>query len=370
MKILKFTPYFLISILLLSCSDENETAPTNLPEILSIGTSQELKDLKNDLDKSISEGRMSDASQDLFETADWTSVLKVVDENYDYTAYGLNIPNSTESKNLVVFSKNEILYAYESSIEFNSRGSFLALRPILDHGNSNGRQKMPGGAVCTLDGVAWIYPETELEIGSDGSVTVISSQAIPIYIYECSGGGTAGSPTGGDSPFGGNPGGTSPAVPLIPESACSMDLAYQINSEGECVQRNPFKVCASSLDFQLTGEGFTAEITSLGALVVHDLTLQSVNVELGVVCVTLPANRFSNRYDAAAGFAAIMNYTRDLLDSKADAGELAMNAVSIRNEMISIINSELNNFLPGSTFSTGPCSGNIPTSVATYDIDC
>ena len=209
-----------------SCEEsESITQETNAYETLSINTSEELQDLRNQFNSEVS-GRIEN-SDNLLNNADWNKVLKVHDDVYGYDAYSINIVNNDITDNLLIFDMSDSIYSYR--LLYNESLKEFGLYPLEENTIESGR--IETGGVCYLDGIDWYYYPTEVSV--EGEDVVISSlPAIQIYIYEC---GT----TGGGWPIGNpdNPGsgsGRNPKMPIV-ETLCTPAIEELTGEEGDCV---------------------------------------------------------------------------------------------------------------------------------------
>ena len=142
--------------------------------------------------------------------------------------------------------------------------------------------------------------------------------------------------------------------------------------ESEYIFGSPqMKLCASSMQFNHIGNSFTAEVDDLGLSVWNDYAgLPVVNVELGTVCISLPDYDVPDAVSAADYFSQMFNWSRERVDLAIQLGEIPVTNTSVRTLFLETLRGELDNFFSGSSFSTGPCRGNISSSTANYDINC
>jgi len=202
------------------------------------------------------------------------------------------------------------------------------------------------GGHCNLVGVSWIClndPPKELEPADFGN--------------------------GGNHPDGNGP--TLCPHPFIEGEFIPCDTCaegYAKDDNGNCVKvGNDYKLCANSISFIKVGDAYTAEVDGLGASVVHETRRRLVNAEFGTTCLTM---KTSNSFGASHQFAIAYNAARDDLDTWVQTQNPDLLTSWLVNAQLKIILSGYLNAIGGSYFTTGECQGDIPKSIARYDVNC
>ena len=158
---------------------------------------------------------------------------------------------------------------------------------------------------------------------------------------------------------------------LITET-CECKPGFEIDENGICLEeQNPFALCANTLTFVLTGDGFTANIASLGASILHDWSGKVINAEFGLSCVQLNPYQIATVNDAALAFAEVYNTARDQLAiwARKPAQNRLITSSELKLKLKELILEEINFYGGSFSIDTG-CNGNIPVSTAGYDTDC
>jgi hypothetical protein len=126
----------------------------------------------------------------------------------------------------------------------------------------------------------------------------------------------------------------------------------------------PFHLCPPSNWIQ-TGNAYTTNIKNLGftAIQFKYLILRDyISVDIPSSCVSIPWYGI-NSYQAGESFAIAFNYAVAEVEAGLKNGSIRANSFDARRKLIE----QIRNFLPsGSSFSSGPCIGNIPINYANY----
>ncbi|MEM6738206.1 MAG: hypothetical protein AAF620_19270 [Bacteroidota bacterium] len=125
------------------------------------------------------------------------------------------------------------------------------------------------------------------------------------------------------------------------------------------------KLCADAT-FQLTGSGFTAEISNLGLTAINYRESKVINVDIFSSCVTIPSYSLSNGAQAAIVFSTAFNNARENVYKELSLDEIEESSAAVRKRLIELIKYFINDSVRGSTFSSTNCQGSIPISKANY----
>lgn len=136
--------------------------------------------------------------------------------------------------------------------------------------------------------------------------------------------------------------------------------------EAEFVVDQTIGRLCNNLTFSQVGRSFTAEISGLGVTAINHFSNSAIHAELGLTCVEIPDYYLRDRFQASEAFANAFNLARSEIPSLLNAGLLAPNSVDIRNKLKILIIEFLNSKYPGSTLSTGGCSGEVSKNTADY----
>jgi hypothetical protein len=170
---------------------------------------------------------------------------------------------------------------------------------------------------------------------------------------------------------GGSGGGGSSGCPYSP--SCSDPIPFD---SGEVIvdieeiypseiQPDPLRneLCGT-LNFTTVGSSHTTQINGLG-LFAKRSNGEAFNVELGSNCTSIP-NYNLNSIEASEVFKEAFRLSIQSILIMLNDGSIAPNSSTVRPELINLIRSNLNSLAPGSSFSSGPCSGNILENQALY----
>ncbi len=165
------------------------------------------------------------------------------------------------------------------------------------------------------------------------------------------------------------------------EFVCDSDGATAAWSETECDPvdeeipilepeglPSPF-ICNKHIDFKTVGNAQTAQISGLGMSLHHPSTFRLKFIELGVVCVTLPA---PNSTAATAMFNTSYNAAVIEFTAKLNANAYGPNPLTstLKDKFRDIIREELRAFAGSGAsvvrFTTGACIGGITNTPAKY----
>lgn len=141
-------------------------------------------------------------------------------------------------------------------------------------------------------------------------------------------------------------------------------VSYDYLSE---IFNNPNKLCGF-YEFKRVGNGWPGEIVGLGIIALHMPSKQTVSANWGAWCVTLAAKGLTTE-TASQLFKSSWNLMTDELQAWMNSrGEYVPSSIELGATAISIFEQNVTELSQGfGQVSTGPCSGNIPTSVARYD---
>jgi len=170
--------------------------------------------------------------------------------------------------------------------------------------------------------------------------------------YDGNGGSNDNDPFGRDGNSGGGGGGSSSAGAMGFDNFSNYTQTFG-------------KLC-DNINFQYSAQSFTAEIIGLGGTYYNSEFNYAINVELGINCIDIPEYYIGTSYDAALGFTSVFNTARTQIEHELEWGILNPNTITVRNRLISLISTKLNQLYPGATFGLGECQGNVPQTTADY----
>jgi hypothetical protein len=124
---------------------------------------------------------------------------------------------------------------------------------------------------------------------------------------------------------------------------------------------NHNRLCGS-VNFTGTGNAYTAQLFGLGLFAVNNSTGNRFNVELGVVCLTIP-NYDLLPYDAYEEFKSAWQQTINDILSQLDAGLLPANSIAVRSALLTGVRSRMR---AGTALASGACSGTVVQTKVEY----
>ncbi|MDQ1086404.1 hypothetical protein [Siphonobacter sp. SORGH_AS_1065] len=113
------------------------------------------------------------------------------------------------------------------------------------------------------------------------------------------------------------------------------------------------------------GSSWTTQVNGLGALVINPLEKKIINIELYANCITIPAYNLTTD-QAGVIFAQAFNGARVDLAAELQEGTVQPNSLDLRNEFIRLLKISLRKIKSSSSFSSGPCLGDVSQNKAQY----
>lgn len=311
-------------------------APITLTENLSTNLEDGTRASLANLSMLIAE--VDSASQTEFE---FEIITKLPDKDYLFSTE--SYPKFT-GKVLVedIFEGNVRGYQFnkDNSVYTLTKTSQSAERPTQQHRPTTECRIIDWYSCATVDGVqydcAYIYSDTYCWSGTD----VAPSTSTAAY-------GVIGESTGS--------GGSTPTSVV--------STPYQGYA----------RICASSLNWTKVSNSWSGSIQNVAATALYDGPPDAIHtpdgnaitVVLPTLCVSIPSYNMSAA-TASKEFAATVNFASHWVQEALRAGEIPPTHLGVRTKYLELIKKNLLKVHPGSTLSTGPCSGTVVTSTATY----